>query len=294
MTRIQGTEVMSGRSTSPADPCVMPSVEKKISRRSFLDNISNRTIFKRMLIVIGIIVIWEVLPILLHTKSILFPNFAQVMTSLFANIGNGALISATGNSLEVLLIGLAVGVGAAFILVFVAVMGSFGREGVGTLTAALNPLPSIGLLPIALLWFGFSTTAVVFVIAFSTVWPMGIAVLGGIDEIPKTWIRLAGSLDQKGINLFRRILLPASLPGVISGLRISWAYGWRTLIAAELVYGASGSSGGLGYFIYNARYQLNSPATFAGLLVIMIVGLLVEYGIFAQIERVTVYRWAGK
>jgi NitT/TauT family transport system permease protein len=93
------------------------------------------------------------------------------------------------------------------------------------------------------------------------------------------------------IPFVARVLFPAALPSVISGLKVSWAFGWRTLIAAELVFGASSSGGGIGWFIFEKRNDLEIPSVFAGLLVIVVIGLLMEGVVFRALEQRTVRRW---
>jgi len=87
------------------------------------------------------------------------------------------------------------------------------------------------------------------------------------------------------------VLMPAAFPAILSGLKIGWAFAWRTLIAAELVFGVSSRSGGLGWFIFENRNQLDTAAVFAGLTAVIIIGLVVESVIFRNVERKTVRRW---
>jgi NitT/TauT family transport system permease protein len=95
----------------------------------------------------------------------------------------------------------------------------------------------------------------------------------------------------KGLRYVMLILVPAALPSILTGLKIGWAFAWRTLIAAELVFGVSSGAGGIGWFIYENRNQLEIPAVFAGLLMVIIIGLLVESVIFRSIEVYTVRKW---
>ena len=85
--------------------------------------------------------------------------------------------------------------------------------------------------------------------------------------------------------------MPAALPSIVSGLRIGWAFAWRTLIAAELVFGASSGRGGLGWYIFQSRNELYTDQVFAGLAMVILIGLLVENVVFATLERATVHRW---
>jgi NitT/TauT family transport system permease protein len=95
----------------------------------------------------------------------------------------------------------------------------------------------------------------------------------------------------KGLRLVLFILIPAALPSILAGLKIGWAFAWRTLIAAELVFGATSGKGGLGWYIFQNRNELYTDKVFAGLAVVILIGLLVENLVFATLERVTVKRW---
>ncbi len=87
------------------------------------------------------------------------------------------------------------------------------------------------------------------------------------------------------------ILIPAAFPSIVTGLKVSWAFAWRTLIAAELVFGVSSGSGGLGWFIYERKNQLETADVFAGLFTVIMIGILFENIVFRPLERNTVYRW---
>ncbi len=95
----------------------------------------------------------------------------------------------------------------------------------------------------------------------------------------------------KGVRYVVRILIPAAFPSILTGLKIGWAFAWRTLIAAELVFGVSSGKGGLGWYIFENRNQLDIPSVFAGLLTVIIIGLCVENLVFRSVERKTVRRW---
>jgi NitT/TauT family transport system permease protein len=94
-----------------------------------------------------------------------------------------------------------------------------------------------------------------------------------------------------GLRLVLHILVPAALPSILSGLKIGWAFAWRTLIAAELVFGSTGGQGGLGWYIFQNRNELYTDKVFAGLAAVICIGLLVENVIFRPLEMVTIRRW---
>jgi len=157
----------------------------------------------------------------------------------------------------------------------------------------LNPLPSIAILPLAILWFGLSTPALIFVVANAVTWPIAINVMTGFNTANRTIVSVARNIGLGRWRMVAEVLMPSALPHTISGLKTGWAFGWRTLVAAELVFGVAGGSGGLGYFINNARYYLQVPDVFAGLITIALIGIIVEL-LFTWVERRTVVRWGMK
>jgi NitT/TauT family transport system permease protein len=152
-------------------------------------------------------------------------------------------------------------------------------------------LPAIALLPLSLLWFGLGERSIVFVIVHSVLWPLALNAHAGFLGVGETLRMVGRSLGLRGLAYVRKILLPAAFPAILTGLKIAWAFAWRTLIAAELVFGVSSGNGGLGWFIFENRNRLEIANVFAGLLAVILVGLLVEGAIFRVIERLTIRRW---
>ena len=147
------------------------------------------------------------------------------------------------------------------------------------------------LLPLALLWFGLGSKSLIFVLIHSVLWPLALNTYAGFRSVPET-LRMAGrNYGLRGVRYVALILVPAALPAILSGLKIGWAFAWRTLIAAELVFGASSGQGGLGWFIFQNRNELYTDRVFAGLATVILIGLLVEGLVFTTLERLTVRRW---
>ena len=185
--------------------------------------------------------------------------------------------------------GYLLGIVLAFVLTSLAVSTQLGRDLLGTLTAMFNPLPAIALLPLALLWFGLGQNSLIFVLVHSVLWALALNTYAGFLGVSET-LRMAGrNYGLRGLRFVLLILVPAALPSILAGLKIGWAFAWRTLIAAELVFGAS--SGGLGWYIFQNRNELYTDKVFAGLAVVVLIGLLVENLVFGSIERLTVKRW---
>ena len=246
--------------------------------------------FRKLAVLAVLAVIWQ-LAAMWTAKPILFPSFTATMSALVDGIQNDGLLSSSWVSLSILLKGYAIAVAIALVLVSLAVANGFVREGLKTLISMFNPLPAIAILPLAMLWFGLGQTSLIFVLVHSVLWPFALATLGGFDSVPETQRLVGRNYGLKGPAYVARILIPAALPSIIYGLKIGWAFAWRTLIAAELVFGVSSGQGGLGWFIFRNRNELFTDKVFAGLALVIIIGLLVEGVIFRALEAATVRRW---
>ena len=247
-------------------------------------------IVRRLAILAVLAVLWELLA-RWQDNDLLLPTFLQTARALGEGLVSGELLAKTAISLSVLLKGYFAGIVGAFVLTTLAVSTQFGRDLLSTLTSMFNPLPAIALLPLALLWFGLGQGSLVFVLIHSVLWPLALNTYAGFQAVPET-LRMAGrNYGLTGIRYVLQILVPAALPSILSGLKIGWAFAWRTLIAAELVFGASSGKGGLGWYIFQNRNELYTDKVFAGLALVIIIGLLVESLGFQTLERLTVRRW---
>ena len=245
---------------------------------------------RKALILLLLTAAWEA--VALHTDDpLLLPSVGETARAFADSLLSGELLARTGASLLVLVKGYAAGVALAFALTTVAVSTRLGRDLLSTLTSMFNPLPAIALLPLAMLWFGLGQGSLVFVLVHSVLWALALNMYSGFLGVSET-LRMAGrNYGLSGLRYVLLILVPAALPAILSGLRIAWAFAWRTLIAAELVFGVSASKGGLGWFIFRNRNELFTDKVFAGLATVIIIGLLVEFGLFRALEAATVRRW---
>jgi ABC-type nitrate/sulfonate/bicarbonate transport system permease component len=152
----------------------------------------------------------------------------------------------------------------------------------------LQLIPGLAWLPVALLVFGISTGATVFMIAVTAFCPIALNVLAGVKRVDATYIRAARMMGARGSTLLLRVLMPGSLPHMLSGLRLGLGNGWRVLVAAEMIVGAGT---GLGYSIIQARWTLDYNSAFGCIVIICVIGLVVEQFVFAPLETRTVERW---
>jgi NitT/TauT family transport system permease protein len=248
---------------------------------------------RRAIILIGLVAIWQVYVTASGVDPLLVSSPYDVGVALVDGFIGGALVGATLTTLKILFASMLIGMLVAAVLTTLATWTRFGEDLLILLTSMLNPLPSIAVLPLAILWFGLSTTALMVVIANSVVWPISINVSMGFRTVNPTILAVGRNIGLSGWRLVTDVLMPAALPHTISGLKTGWAFGWRTIIAAELVFGVAGSGGGLGYFINDSRYFMRTPDVFAGLVTIAVIGIALDLA-FSALERRTVVRWGMK
>ncbi|MGN6572033.1 MAG: ABC transporter permease, partial [Pseudolabrys sp.] len=264
----------------PGEAVTVGDVERPLS---LAERIVNNESFQRLAILVVLIVIWEIYALWLN-NSLLFPTFTETVQTFWRDIRSGVLINRTATSLQTLAIGYAAGLACAAVFTTFAVASTIGTRILSTLTAMFNPLPAIALLPLALIWFGLGTPSLVFVIIHSVLWAVALNTLSGFRAVPET-LRMSGrNMGLKGARYVGLILIPAAFPSILSGLKIGWAFAWRTLVAAELVFGVSSRSGGIGWYIFEARNDLDTATVFSGLLAVILIGLFVESVIFRAIE----------
>lgn len=254
------------------------------------ERIRDNTALRRVFVLFVLIAIWEAYARWLG-NPLMFPTFSDTIAIFWDALVNGPLLDRIATSLRVLLIGYVAGIVLAGFFTALAVSTQAGQDLLSTLTAMFNPLPAIALLPLALLWFGLGVPSLVFVIIHSVLWAVCLNTLTGFLSVADAQ-RMAGrNLGLRGLRFVFSILIPAASASIIAGLKIGWAFAWRTLIAAELVFGVSSRSGGLGWYIFENRNQLETAAVFAGLLAVILIGLLVESVVFRTLENHTVRKW---
>jgi NitT/TauT family transport system permease protein len=246
--------------------------------------------FRRGIVLVTLALLWQIAADF-TANPLLLPSFTQTATALWDALLHENLATAIIASLSVLLKGYLTALAIAIVLVSLATANVFVREALLTLTAMFNPLPAIALLPLAMLWFGLGETSLIFVLVHSVLWPFALATFTGFQSVPETHRLVGRNYGLTGPRYVAYILIPSALPSIISGLKIGWAFAWRTLIAAELVFGVSSSQGGLGWFIFRNRNELFTDKVFAGLVSVILIGLVVEFGLFRALENVTVRRW---
>ena len=254
------------------------------------ERLYNQSWLRKLIVLALIAAVWEAYAQWLG-NTLLVPTFTATIEALAAGIAKGVILERALASIQVLLMGYGIGLVLAMLLTFFAIRTRIGTDFLETMTAMFNPLPAIALLPLAMIWFGLGNGSLIFVLVHSVLWAVALNTHAGFRSVSNT-VRMVGqNYGLGGLRFVWKILIPAAFPSILAGLKIGWAFAWRTLIAAELVFGVSSGKGGLGWYIFEAKNQLDIPEVFAGLLSIILIGLVVENVIFRFIETRTVQRW---
>jgi len=254
------------------------------------ERLYNQNWLRKLFVLIVIAVCWELYARWLDNE-LLVPTFSATVRALVHGIASGVILTRAALSIKVLLMGFSAGVFIAAVLTFLAINTRLGNDFLETMTAMFNPLPAIALLPLALIWFGLGTGSLVFVLIHSVLWAVALNTHAGFRSVSTTHRMVGQNYGLRGIRFVTRILIPAAFPSILAGLKIGWAFAWRTLIAAELVFGTTSGQGGLGWYIFEAKNQLDIPEVFAGLLSIILIGLFIENVVFRLVEAKTIGRW---
>lgn len=256
---------------------------------SIAEKIWNLALVRKAFILVLLVAAWQWYAQRL-ANPLVFPTFGETVLAFWNAITEGGLGSRVLVSLRILLGGYLAGILLATFLAALANGTRLGNDLLEVLTAMFNPLPAIALLPLALLWFGLGNGSITFVLIHAVLWPVALSTHAGFASIGGT-IRMVGrNYGLTGPRYVLQILIPAAFPSILAGLRNGWAFAWRTLIAAELVFGVSSGSGGIGWFIYENKNQLEIGHVFAGLLTVIAIGVAMD-SLFRLVEQRTVTRW---
>lgn len=237
-----------------------------------------------------LIVCWEVLCRLEVWNPVLVPSPLSVAEYLLGALRDGSLLESSIVTCKRLLLGYTFGVLLGLPLGLLTARFKLLADTLGLVSLGLQTLPSVCWVPLALLWFGQTETAMFFVVVMGTLWSMIIATENGVRNIPPIYARAARTMGSTGLHTWVRVMLPASLPFVVSGMKQGWAFAWRSLMAAE-IYVTILSGFGLGHLLHYGR-ELNAMEQVVGImLVIIVIGLLADKIVFSPWERFLHRRW---
>ena len=223
-------------------------------------------------------------------SPVLLPSPLQVANYLKGAIKDGTLGNATVITMRRLLIGYFIGIVVGLPLGLLIARWNLLRDTLGTTALGLQTLPSVCWVPLALLWFGQTEAAMLFVVVMGTLWSVIIATETGVRNVPPIYRRAALTMGTKRLHIWMKVILPASLPFIVSGMKQGWAFAWRSLMAAE-IFVTILTGFGLGQLLHYGRELSAMDQVIAIMLVIVVIGLLADKIFFSPIEKFLHRRW---
>ena len=245
------------------------------------------SLWHRLLFFAGLIAVWAIIVRLGIWPPYLLPGPSDVAGSLLHDVRNTSLPIAIFISLRRLIVGFGVSILLGVPLGLLLGRSRLMDETVGSLVLGLQTLPSICYLPLALLWFGLNERAILFVVIMGAVLSITVSTRDAMRNIPPLYIRAARTMGAYRAKVYLQVILPATFPAILTGLKLGWSFAWRSLMAAELLY----VSFGLGHLLNMGRELNDMSQVIAIMIVIVVIGLLVDRLVFAPIEGRVRERW---
>lgn len=242
----------------------------------------------RKILFLGILIgTWEVVFRLQIWPDLFFPSPITVAETLINGFQDGSFTLALAVSFRRLLIGFTLAVFGGTLLGILTASFTWADETIGSLILSLQSVPSIVWLPLALLWFKMGEAAIIFVVTIGGTWSMALSVASGIKNVPVILVRAARTMGASGLPLFTEVIIPASVPHLITGMRLAWAFSWRALMAGELI----GTGKGLGQMLMWGRDFGNMSLVLAIMILIAVIGSVTDNLIFKRLEITVLRRW---
>ncbi len=246
-----------------------------------------RYLLYRIAFYIGVVLVWQTIAMINIWPSNVFPSPYEVAEDLAHGIMDGSLVYGVATSMARLLIGLAIAIVGGITLGILMARKEVINQTLGSLVLGLQSIPSIAWVPLAILWYGLTDLGIIFVVAIGAIFAVTINTYTGVRNIDPHYIEAARNMGAKGSQLITSVLIPAAFPYMISGFKQGWAFAWRGVIGAEMLFAFLG----LGQLLYAARSLVDVSQVIAIMLVIMGIGLTIDGIVFKRVENKVMRRW---
>jgi len=235
----------------------------------------------------ALIIVWQVIADAGPFPNEIMPSPYEVVEDLAYGASDGSLFLGIGTSMLRLIVGLAIAIAGGVLLgIFMARVETVNQT-IGSLVLGLQSIPSIAWVPLALIWFGVSDAGIIFVTAIGAIFAVTINTYTGVKNIDPHYVEAARNMGAKGGQLITNVLIPAAFPFMISGFKQGWAFAWRGVVGAEILF----SFLGLGFLLNVGRQTIDVSQVIAIMLVIMGIGILVDGIVFKRLENKVMSRW---
>ncbi|GCE46777.1 NitT/TauT family transport system permease protein [Thermosporothrix hazakensis] len=242
---------------------------------------------RRIVFYIAVVLFWQGIVSLHIWPEYALPGPLEVLNALILGLQSGLFVLASLVSLQRMLIGYAISMVIGVLLGILIGRVRVAEETLGTLVMGLQALPSVCWLPLAVLWFGLSEQAIIFVVVMGALFSITLGVVNGIKNTPPIYLNAARTLGARGIALATQVILPAAMPAILNGFKQGWGFAWRSLMAGELLF----ASLSLGNQLQAGRDLNDAAKVLAVMLVIIAIGVIIDSLLFATLERRLRERW---
>jgi NitT/TauT family transport system permease protein len=234
-----------------------------------------------------LVIAWQAISMSDVWPNNIFPSPYDIVEDLTYMASDGRLFFGIGTTIVRLIVGLAIAITGGIVLgIFMARIETVNQT-IGSLVLGLQSIPSIAWVPLAILWYGYGDAGIIFVTAIGAIFAVTINTYTGIKNIDPHYIEAARNMGAKGSQLITNVLIPAAFPYMISGFKQGWAFAWRGVIGAEILF----SLLGLGYLLQVGRFTYDVSQVISIMLVIMVIGMAVDGFIFKKLEDKVMSRW---
>ena len=268
----------------------LDALELPVARRApFAVRAWRATWPKLAAVVIGL-ALWQLVVWSGWKPDYVLPGPRVVFAELWRMLTEGSLLQAVRTTMQRAVIGFASAIVIGTVIGAVVARSRVLRSAVGSLITGLQTMPSIAWFPLAILLFQLSEKAILFVVVIGAAPAIANGLISGADQIPPLLLRVGRMMGAKGIAFYRHVVLPASLPSYLAGLKQGWAFSWRSLMAGELIVVIAHKSS-IGVELSQARTLADAPRMLAVMIVILVIGIVVDAALFGTLERWSRRRW---
>lgn len=239
-----------------------------------------------LLFLMGLLLFWQLLYVASTDwfgwmKPYAFPNPAGVYDSFCTMLSNGTLLLAIGKSLSRVCIGFAISIIIGIILGVLITKSDYFSRNLKPLILGIQTLPSICWVPFAILWFGLTESAIIFVVVMGSAFSIALTIESGVKGIPPLYIKAAQTMGTPTLMFYTKVIFPAALPAFVAGLKQGWSFAWRALMSGEVM----SASIGLGYTLMLGRNLADINQVMTIMLIILVLGIVMDKGIFSKLEN---------
>lgn len=244
----------------------------------------------KLLAVGGAILSWQIIVWARLKPDYLLPGPGPVFGRLWDDVLHGGMLGSIGVTMQRAATGYGLAVLLGMAMGIVVVRSKVARAAFGSFITGLQTMPSIAWFPFAILIFKLSEHAILFVVLLGAAPAIANGLISGVDHIPPIMFKAGRVLGARRLNMWWYIMLPASLPGLATGLKQGWAFAWRSLLAGELLVAIAGRNG-LGNRLSYAQTNVDAPGVMSAMVTILVIGIVMDSLFFGRLERFVRVRW---